>query len=60
MYHHVENVTLLYLMNQDTESLSLDELYNLYRETLKHVQESEERYKYSHKQDVFSFDQPSV
>ncbi len=60
MYHHVENVTLLYLMNQDTESLSLDELYNLYRETLKHVQESEERYKDSHKQDVFSFDQPSV
>ena len=37
MYHHVENVTLLYLMNQDTKSLSLDELYNLYRETLKHV-----------------------
>lgn len=56
MNSHAENVTLLYLMNQDTKSLSLDELYALYRDTLKQVQESEECYKDSHKQNAISFD----
>ena len=34
------NVTLLHLLKQDTESLSLDELYSLYLETFQQVQES--------------------
>lgn len=55
MNNHTENVALLYLMNQDTKSLSLDELYVLYHETLKQVQESEKHYQDSHKQDTFSF-----
>ena len=45
MNYHAENVTLLYLMNQDIKSLSLDELYALYRDTLNQVKESEKRYK---------------
>lgn len=56
MTNHVENVTLLYLMNQDTKSLSPDELYTLYRDTLQKIEKSEERYQDSHKQDGFSFD----
>lgn len=55
MNTHIENVTLLYLLNQDIKSLSLDELYALYRKTLEQVQESEKRYQDSHKQDTFSF-----
>lgn len=55
MSSYAENVTLLYLMNQNTKSLSLDELYSLYRKTLKQVQESEQHYQDSHKQEVFSF-----
>lgn len=56
MNYHAENVTLLYLMNQDIKSLSLDELYALYRDTLNQVKESEKRYKDSHKQNAISFD----
>lgn len=55
MSNHVENVTLLHLMNQDTKSLSIDELYSLYQETLNQVAESEKRYKDSHKEETFSF-----
>ena len=55
MNSHVENVTLLYLMNQDTKSLSFDELYTLYRDTLKKVKDAENCYEDSHKQDTFSF-----
>lgn len=55
MNSHVENVTMLYLQNQDTSHLSLDELYALYRKTLKEVKECEERYCETHKQDTFSF-----
>lgn len=44
MNNHAENVTLLYLMNQDTKDKSLDELYTLYRETLEKVRQSEKRY----------------
>ena len=44
MSSHVENVTMLYLQNRDTSHLSLDELYALYRKTLKEVKDCEERY----------------
>lgn len=56
MSMHIENVALLYLLNQDTKNLSLDELYSLYRKTLDQVHETEKRYQDSHKQDPFSFD----
>lgn len=35
MKNAAEYVTLLYLMNQDTKSLSLEELYELYIKTVK-------------------------
>lgn len=56
MSNHAENVTMLYLHNQDTSRLSLDELYALYHKTLKEVKECEERYLDAHKEKVFSFD----
>ena len=46
----------LCLNNQDTSRLSLDELYALYRETLKEVEECEERDLDAHKENVISFD----
>lgn len=52
----VHNVTLLHLLKQDTENLSLDELYSLYLETFQQVQESEKRYQETHKEPIFSFD----
>ncbi len=55
MNTHIENVTLLYLLNQDTKSLSLDELYVLYRKTLKEVKECEEHYRETHKEKAISF-----
>ena len=39
-----ENVALLYLMNQDTKDLSLAELYALYQDTVKQVQETAKEY----------------
>ena len=39
-----ENVALLYLMNQDTKDLSLAELYVLYQDTVKQVQETAKEY----------------
>lgn len=33
-----ENVAFLYLMNQDTKSLSLAELYQLYTDTVKQAE----------------------
>ncbi len=56
MHSHVENVTMLYLQNQDTSRLSLDELYALYRKTLKEVKECEEHYLDAHKENAISFD----
>lgn len=56
MSDNVKYVTLLYLLNQDTSSLSLEELYALYREKLKEVDECEKTYKKTHKQDTFSFE----
>lgn len=56
MSNHAENVTMLYLHNQDTSRLSLDEFYALYRKTLKEVEECEKRYLDAHKEKVFSFD----
>lgn len=53
MSNNVQNVALLYLLNQDTKSLSLDELY---LDTLKQVYESEKHYQESHKENSFSFD----
>lgn len=55
MNSHVENVTMLYLQNRDTSHLSLDELYALYRKTLKEVKDCEERYLEAHKENTFSF-----
>ena len=56
MSNHTQNVALLYLLNQDTKALSLDELYSLYRDTLDQVQKAEKHYQESHKEDSFSFD----
>lgn len=53
---HVENVAMLYLLNQDTKALNLDELYALYCETLEQVKDSEKHYQESHKENPFSFD----
>lgn len=39
-----ENLALLYLMNQDTKDLSLAELYALYQDTVKQVQETAKEY----------------
>lgn len=50
------NVILLHLLKQDTEDLSLAELYSLYLETFKQVQESEKRYQETHKESAFCFD----
>lgn len=52
----IENVVLLYLLNQDTKALSLDELYALYLDTLNQAVESQKRYRDAHKQNTFSFD----
>lgn len=39
MNNHAENVALLYLINQDTKSLTLEQLYELYAETVKQAEE---------------------
>lgn len=56
MKNIAENVAFLYLLNQDTKSLSLDELYSLYRDTLDHVKETEQRYLADNKKPVFDFE----
>lgn len=54
MSKSAENVALLYLMNQDTKSLSLEELYKLYVDTVKQVEECAEKCN-NKKGDTFSF-----
>lgn len=49
-----ENVALLYLMNQDTKSLSLEELYELYIKTVKQAKEHAKQ-RNQEKGDTFSF-----
>ncbi len=51
-----ENVALLYLMNQDTKDLSLAELYTLYQDTVKQVQETAKEYDRKTNGSNFSFD----
>lgn len=54
MSKSAENVALLYLMNQDTKSLSLEELYKLYVDTVKQAKECAEKCN-NEKGDTFSF-----
>ncbi len=56
MSNDVKYVTLLYLLNQNTSNLSLEELYALYREKLKETTKCEKHYNETHKQEVFSFE----
>lgn len=55
MNSHIENAALLYLLSQDTKSLTADELYARYREALHTMQQCEKNYNETHKQQTFSF-----
>ena len=56
MKKYAENVALLYLMSQDTKSLSLAELYKLYADTVKQAEACAAQNEVGEKPPVFSFD----
>ena len=56
MKKYAENVDLLYLINQDTKSLTLAELYKLYADTVKQVEDCAAQNEVGEKPPVFSFD----
>ncbi len=49
-------VAMLYLLNQDTKSLSLEELYVLYRDTVSKVEECAKKQRKDSDKKIFSFD----
>jgi len=51
-----ENVALLYLMKQDTKSLSLGELYELYIKTVEQAKEYAKQRAAAQGRKTFSFD----
>lgn len=55
MYDAVENVALLYLMNQDTKSLTLEELYDLYIKTVEQAKEYAKQRAHAKYGETFSF-----
>lgn len=56
MNNNAENVALLYLMNQDTKSLTLEQLYELYIKTVKEVKEYAKQRSLEENGPVISFD----
>lgn len=45
---NIENVAMLYLLNQDLQGKSLDEIYTLYLETLDKAKKCPENYRKLH------------
>lgn len=56
MSKNYENVALLYLMNQDTKGLSLEELYALYQDTVERIKKAAEDHNRKNNGSTFSFD----
>lgn len=50
-----ENVAMLYLMNKDLKSLSIEELYELYNDTVKQVKECAIQHSIEKNGSAFSF-----
>lgn len=55
MDHFAENVALLYLLNQDTSGLSLEQLIARYRETVEEVKRIDKELDRKENGDRFSF-----
>lgn len=51
-----ENIALLYLLNQDTKDLSLEELCELYENTIERVKQTTKEYHSKNNSPTFSFD----